>query len=64
MQRISLTDTPEHFATTDLAAGLEALRFDPSHAVRMISDLVPNPFVGREIVGAVVTRLVARGLMR
>ncbi|HTN40764.1 MAG TPA: hypothetical protein VLZ84_06400, partial [Asticcacaulis sp.] len=61
LQRISLTDTPAHFATTDLAAGLEAMRFDPSHAVRMISDLVPNPFVGREIVGAVVRRLEARG---
>ena len=39
----------------------ETRSFDPSYAVRMISDLVPNPFVGREIVGKLMARLNLRG---
>lgn len=61
LQRISLTDTPEHFQAEEVSAGTEALHFDPAHAVRMISDLVPNPFVGREIVGSLLKRLERRG---
>lgn len=61
LQRISLTDTSEHFATTIAGTGLEALAFDGAHAVRMISDIVPNPFVGREIVARVIDRLLERG---
>ena len=51
LQRITLTDGEEHFAAEQMAAGAETLRFDPAYATRMISDIVPNPFVGREIVG-------------
>jgi type III restriction enzyme len=36
-------------------------RFDPPFAVRMISDLVPNSFVARDLVGRVLARLTARG---
>lgn len=61
IQRISLTDTSEHFKAERVAAAAESLVFDPSYAVRMISDLVPNPFVGRAIVGKLVDALVARG---
>ncbi len=61
LQRISLTDTPEHFEARPMAAGSEVLRFDPAHAVRMISDIVPNPFVGREIVGRLLGALEKRG---
>jgi len=61
LQRISLSDGQEHFAAEQIAAGLEALRFDPAYAVRMISDIVPNPFVGREIVGRFLTVLDKRG---
>ena len=39
----------------------ESMRFDPAHAVRAISDLVPNPFVAREIVGLLLTGLSGRG---
>lgn len=60
LQRIELTDTQDHFATRAVAAGLEALRFDAAHAVRMILDLVPNPFVGRDIVGKTLNALRAR----
>jgi type III restriction enzyme len=61
LQRISLTDMPGHFETRPMAAGAEALRFHPAHAVRMISDIVPNPFVGREIVGRLLAALENRG---
>ena len=61
LQQISLTDTPEHFEARAVAVGAEELDFDPTYAVRMISDLVPNPFVGREIVGRLVAGLEARG---
>lgn len=61
LQRISIADTPDHFETELVEAGREAMRFDPAYAVRMISDLVPNPFVAREIVGGVLDALEARG---
>lgn len=35
--------------------------FDGAHAARMVSDLVPNPFVARDIVGRVLARLGAKG---
>jgi type III restriction enzyme len=61
LQRISLTDGQELFAAEQIAAGMEALRFDPPYAVRMISDIVPNPFVAREIVGRLLKALEKRG---
>lgn len=60
LQRIELTDTQGHFATQTVAAGLESLRFDAAHAVRMILDIVPNPFVGRDIIGRTLDALRAR----
>jgi len=35
-------------------------RFDPAFAVRMITDLSPNPFAGRAMIGRVLDRLKAR----
>ena len=61
LQRIRLTDTAEHFEAEQVSAGGELLRFDPAHAARMISDIVPNPFVGREIVGRLLEALGRRG---
>ncbi|MET4126897.1 DEAD/DEAH box helicase family protein [Roseovarius sp. MBR-6] len=63
MQRIALTDAGEDkfFKDEVLAAAAEALRFDPSYAVRAISDLVPNPFVARGIVADLVAGLQVRG---
>jgi type III restriction enzyme len=61
LQRITITDTAEHFASETIGAAQEAMRFDPAYAVRLISDLVPNPFVGREIVGELLGELKARG---
>ncbi|MCT8972476.1 DEAD/DEAH box helicase [Microbaculum marinisediminis] len=62
LQRITLSDDGEEvIATDEVAANAEALAFDPAYAVRMISDLVLNPFVGREIVGRLIERLKTRG---
>lgn len=62
LQRISFgNDGAEAFAGQVLARSNEQLEFDPSYAVRIIADLVPNPFVGREIVERVLSDLKARG---
>ncbi|MCY4426129.1 MAG: DEAD/DEAH box helicase family protein [Halieaceae bacterium] len=56
LQRIKLADNgDELFIGETIAENSEMLAFDPSHAVRMISDIVPNPFVGREIIGRLLT---------
>ena len=62
LQRIKLADNgDELFVGETVAESSETLAFDPSHAVRMISDIVSNPFVGREIVGNLLTALHIRG---
>lgn len=62
LQRIRLAEDGEELFVSEAAAPTgEALAFDPAHAVRMISDIVLNPFVGREIVGRVAAGLRARG---
>ncbi len=62
LQRIRLSDDGEDlFVGETVAANSETLAFDPAHAVRMISDIVINPFVGREIVAATIDRLRDRG---
>lgn len=62
LQRISLSeDGGDLFVGKPVAANSEALAFDPAHAVRLISDQVPNPFVGREIVGRLIDALKRRG---
>lgn len=61
LQRIRLTDDASHFGLESVAAIQGGMAFDPSYAVRMISDLVLNPFVGRDIVQSVLDVLAARG---
>ena len=62
LQRIKLTDNgDELFVGETVAENPETLIFDPSYAVRMISDIVSNPFVGREIVGNLLAALHKRG---
>lgn len=62
MRRIRLADSgEERIVAEESGANHEALRFAPTFAVRMVSDIVPNPWVAREIVSEVVNGLHARG---
>lgn len=62
LQRIKLSDSGEElFVGETIAQNSEVLSFDPAHAVRIFSDIVINPFVGREIVGRLVNALRDRG---
>lgn len=62
MRRIRLTDTgDERIVTEDSGRNHETLRFDPAYAVRMVSDIVPNPWVARAIVGDFISGLASRG---
>lgn len=63
LQRITLTDAGEdaYFKGEVVKAAAETLSFDASYAVRVISDLVPNPFVARRIVGLLLAKLGTRG---
>ena len=62
LRRIRLADSGQERIVAEVAGrSEEALRFDPAYAVRMVSDLVPNPWIAREIVGRVLAGLTARG---
>lgn len=62
LRRIGLTEEGhESFFREDVAGSGDIAAFDPVHAVRMMRDLVPNPFVGREIVGRLLNTLRGRG---
>lgn len=62
MQRIHLADKgDERIVSEVVGTTSEALRFDPAYAVRIISDIVPNAWIAREIVGNVEAGLRARG---
>ncbi|WP_409942020.1 DEAD/DEAH box helicase [Acidovorax sp.] len=62
MRRISLADSGDQ-RIVDEVTGFndERLRFDVTYAVRMIGDVVSNPWIGRDIVGAVRDGLTERG---
>ena len=62
LQRIRLADGGEEaFVGEAVSESDEILAFDPAYAVRIILDIVPNPFVGREIVGRLLAALRGRG---
>lgn len=62
LRRIRLADAGHERIVAEVAGrSEESLRFDPAYAVRMVSDLVPNPWIAREIVGRVLAGLTARG---
>jgi type III restriction enzyme len=63
MKRIALSDGTDGKRIVDeaVSTSAETLCFDPAYAVRMVSDIVLNPFVGREVVGRLLDRLEARG---
>lgn len=60
LQRITISDDQGGFAGAQAGRSGELLQFEPSYAVRMILDIVLNPFVGREIVGRLLFELRKR----
>jgi type III restriction enzyme len=61
LQQITLADDgDELIESKPIAVSLKAVTFDSSYVVRVISDLVPNPFVARSIVADLLTALKAR----
>ena len=62
LQQIRPTEEgDEPFVGETIAENSEMLTFDSSHAARVVSDIVPNPFVGHEIVNRLLTSLRERG---
>ena len=62
LRRITLTEEGDDLLVGETVVGSgEVPVFDSAHAVRMILDIVPNPFVGREIVGGLLEGLYGRG---
>ncbi len=62
LQRITLSEEgDELFVGEKVAQNNEILVFDPAHTVRMVSDILPNPFVAREVVGRLLDALRGRG---
>lgn len=61
LQRIKLTESGDELIEHKMISpSNETFAFDPAYAVRMIHDIVPNPFIGREIVGKVLDALRGR----
>ncbi|MGO9622762.1 MAG: DEAD/DEAH box helicase [Desulfobaccales bacterium] len=62
MRRIRLSDSGEERIITEIGdSNAEALRFDPTYATRMVSDIIPNPWIAREFIEAVQVGLVSAG---
>ena len=65
MRRIKLSDSGEERIITEvLDANAEAFRFDPTYAVRMVSDIIPNPWVAREFIGSFESGLYDKGFSK
>ena len=62
MRRIRLVDHGSQRIVDEAAdSNHEALRLDIPYAVRMVSDIVPNPWWSRDIIGRVIDGLRGRG---
>lgn len=62
LRRIGLSQEGDDSSFRETVTGRgEVNAFDPGYAVRMMLDIVPNPFVGREIVGRFLDALRDRG---
>ncbi|GAA6198712.1 hypothetical protein NBRC116598_41570 [Pseudophaeobacter arcticus] len=62
VQRIHLSDGDKQGVDAEkVESRVVSSAFDPAYAVRILSDLLPNPFVAREIVADCLKALIARG---
>jgi type III restriction enzyme len=62
LTRVSLAKEGNELIETEVAPILaEETVFDPVYATRIITDVVPNPWLAREVVGKVISGLKAKG---
>lgn len=62
LQRFSLSGSAETPIVAEATGrGAESLTFDPSYATRMVSDLVPNAWLSRALIGSLLDGLHDRG---
>lgn len=62
MRRIRLSESGEERIITEvLDDNLETYKFDPVYTVRMVSDILPNPWIAREFIGNFERGLLAKG---
>jgi type III restriction enzyme len=61
MQRIRLAESGDGIVSEATGTSRENLVFDMAYAVRMISDIIPNAWWAREVVGRLMAGLSARG---
>jgi len=61
--RIGLSDGTgeEYFTTAPVQDTDDFTQFDPVQATRMVSDIVPNPWIARQMIGKLVGGLVENG---
>lgn len=60
--KVSLATSGDEFLKTeDTTTVKDSVVFDPVYATRIITDIVPNPWLAREIVGKVIHELNAKG---
>lgn len=60
MRRIRLVDSGKERIVAEVTGETgERLTFDPAYAVRMVSDIVPNAWIARALVGGLVDGLNA-----
>ena len=61
MQRIRLAESGDGIVSEASGASREKLVFDMAYAVRMVSDIIPNAWWAREVVGRLMAGFSARG---
>ncbi len=60
--RVSFATSGEEFLKAEEGQALrDDLVFDPVYATRIITDIVPNPWLARELVGKLLTKLELKG---
>jgi type III restriction enzyme len=61
MLKLTLADGAEFIKATEVTALLEPVAFDPVYATRSVVDIVPNPWLGRKVIGELLQALRNRG---
>lgn len=61
MLRLTLADGEEFLNSTEIKAVQEPLSFDPVYATRSIVDIVPNAWIARAVIDALLAALRKRG---